>query len=114
MNYIYPVFLHVKLPSNTSSTQKLGGKEVDPKAKGNFLRKIVTQGFSIVERENQLTLRPRGLEETAEITIEEVEPDVWKVVHARGQYVGFARGKKREFFEAYIKRWATQAALEAL
>lgn len=87
---------------------------MDPKAKGIFLRKIVTNGFSVEERENQLTLRPRGMEETAEITIEEVEPNLWKVIHARGQYVEFARGAKRSYFEGYINRWATEAVLQSL
>ena len=87
-------------------------KEVDPKAKGAFLKKLAVNGFSIYERDNQLTLRPRGTEEIAEITIQEVKPDVWKVISASGHYVGFARGKKRLYFEAYIKKWATEAVLE--
>jgi len=88
-------------------------KEVDPKAKGEFLKKIAVNGFSIIEGDNTLTLRPRGMEETAEVTIQEVEPNEWKVVGASGQYAGFARGQKRLYFEAYIKKWATEAILEA-
>jgi hypothetical protein len=65
-------------------------------------------------QDNTLTLRPRGMEETAEVTIKEVEPDVWKVVGASGQYAGFAQGKKRLYFEAYIKKWVSEAVLEAL
>jgi len=85
---------------------------VDPKAKGAFLKKLAINGFSITEGDNTLTLRPRGMEETAEITIQEVEPDVWKVVGASGHYARFAQGKKRLYFEAYIKRWTTEAVLE--
>jgi len=88
-------------------------KEVDPKAKGEFLKKIAVNGFSIIEGDNTLTLRPRGMEETAEVTIQDVEPDEWKVVGASGQYAGFYRGQKRLYFEAYIKKWATEAILEA-
>ena len=86
---------------------------MDPKAKGEFLKKIAVNGFSIIEGDNTLTLRPRGMEETAEVTIQEVEPDEWKVVGASGQYAGFYRGQKRLYFEAYIKKWATEAILEA-
>ena len=86
---------------------------MDPKAKGEFLKKISINGFSIEERDNTLTLRPRGAEATAEITIEEVAPDVWKVVSASGRYAGFARGKKRLYFENYIIRWAVEAVLQA-
>lgn len=88
-------------------------KEVDPKAKGEFLKKIAINGFSITEGDNTLTLRPRGMEETAEVIIQEVEPDVWKVAGASGQYAGFYRGQKRLYFEAYITKWVTEAILEA-
>ena len=86
--------------------------EMDPKAKGEFLKKIAVNGFSIIEGDNTLTLRPRGMEETAEIIIQEVEPDVWKVVGASGQYAGFYHGQKRLYFEAYINQWAATAVLE--
>ncbi len=86
---------------------------MDPKAKGKFLKKISINGFAIAEEGNTLTLRPRGAEATAEITIEEVEPNVWKVVSASGQYAGFARGKKRSYFESYINQWAMEAVLQA-
>ena len=86
---------------------------MDPKAKGEFLKKISINGFSIEEGDNQLTLRPRGAEAMAEVIIEEVEPDVWKVVSASGRYAGFHRGKKRSYFEDYINRWAVEAVLQA-
>ncbi|GAI96821.1 unnamed protein product [marine sediment metagenome] len=61
-------------------------EEMEPKAKGEFLKKISINGFSIEEWDNTLTLRPRGAEATAEVIIQEVEPDVWQVVGASGQY----------------------------
>ncbi len=85
---------------------------MDPKAKGEFLKKISVNGFSITEDCNTLTLRPRGAEATAEIIIEEVEPNVWKVAGASGSYAGFYRGKKRSYFESYITRWALEAVLQ--
>jgi len=86
---------------------------VDPKAKGEFLKKISTNGFSITEVGNTLTLSPRGAEATDQIIIEEVEPNVWKAVSALGQYAGFARGKKRSYFESYINRWALEAIMQS-
>ena len=86
---------------------------MDPKAKGEFLKKISINGFSITERDNTLTLRPRGMEATAEIIIQEVEANLWKVAGASGQYAGFYRGRKRSYFETYINQWATEAALRA-
>ena len=83
-----------------------------PKAKGEFLKKISINGFSIEEKDNLLILRPRGAEATAVITIEEVEPNVWKVVSAAGSYATFARGRKRLIFESYITQWAVAAVLQ--
>jgi len=85
---------------------------VDPKAKGEFLKKISINGFSIDEKDNLLVLRPRGAEATAQIIIEEVEPNVWKAVSALGQYAGFTRGIKRSYFESYINRWAMESVLQ--
>ncbi len=86
---------------------------MDPKAKGEFLKKISINGFAIEERDDYLVLRPRGMEATTEVTIQEVEPNVWKVVGASGQYTGYYRGKKRSYFESYINRWAAEAVLQA-
>jgi len=86
---------------------------VDPKAKGEYLKKISINGFSIEESGDMLTLRPRGMEAEAEVIIQEVEPNLWKVVGASGQYAGFYRGKKRSYFETYINQWATEATLRA-
>ena len=85
---------------------------MDPKAKGEFLKKISISGFSIEEKENQLILRPRGAEAIAEITIEEVKPNTWIVMSASGRYAGFGRGKKRLYFESYITRWVVEAVLQ--
>ena len=85
---------------------------VTPKARSAFLKKIAINGFSITEGDNTLTLRPRGMEATAEITIQEAEDGVWKVVGASGQYAGFYRGKKRSYFETYINQWAVEAVLQ--
>ena len=86
---------------------------MDPKAKGEFLKKISLNGFSIEEGDKTLTLRPRGAEATAEVIIQEVEPNVWRVAGASGSYAGFARGKKRSYFETYISQWAMEAVLRA-
>lgn len=86
---------------------------MEPKAKGEFLKKISINGFSIEERDNRLILRPRGAEATAWVIIHEIEPNVWRVTGAAGDYAGFARGQKRLYFESYITRWAMEAALQA-
>ena len=85
---------------------------MNPKARGEFLKKISINGFAIYEGVDSLTLRPRGMEETAEIIIQEAEDGVWKVVGAAGQYAGFYRGKKRSYFETYINQWAAEAVLQ--
>ena len=84
---------------------------MEPKAKGEFLKKLSINGFSITEGENILTLSPRGAETTAEIIIEEKEPNVWVVTGAKGNYAGFYRAPKRTYFESYINGWATEAIL---
>ncbi|MBA7665002.1 hypothetical protein ES703_73068 [subsurface metagenome] len=84
---------------------------MDPKAKGEFLKKISINGFSIEEKDNTLIMRPRGAEATAVVIIEEVEPDVWRVKAAAGHYAGFARGKKRSYFETYINQWVAESLL---
>ena len=86
---------------------------MEAKAKELFLRKIVINGFSVQEEANRLTLRPRGAEATAEVTIEEVVANEWRVKSASGLYAGFARGKKRSYFETYINQWVTEALLQA-
>ena len=86
---------------------------MNEKAKGEFLKKISINGFSIEERDNTLILRPRGAESVAEITIEDEGVNGWRVVSASGSYDGFARGKKRSYFETYINQWAAEAILRS-
>ena len=85
---------------------------MDPKAKGEFLKKISINGFSITEEGDRLTLRPRGMEATAEITIEEAKPNEWKVISVSGRYAGFGHGLKRKLFDSYINRWAMESVLQ--
>jgi hypothetical protein len=87
---------------------------VDGKAKSELLKKITTQGFSIEENGSRMVLRPRGAEGTASLTIEEVEPDVWRVTGAEGKYASFARGHKRKFFENHLTLWVTESRLRSL
>lgn len=86
---------------------------MDPEARGEFLKKISINGFAIEEIGNQLILRPRGAEATAQIIIEEVKPDTWVVMSAAGRYAAYGYGKKRLIFENYIKEWAMEAVLQA-
>ena len=85
---------------------------MNAKAKGEFLKKISTSGFSITEENDTLILRPRGAEATAEVAIREVEPDVWRVVSSSGNYAGFSRGKKRQYFENNLNQWVAAAVLQ--
>jgi len=87
---------------------------MEAKAKGEFLKKIAINGFSIEEKEGVLFLRPRGMEATAQVIIREKEPNVWEVVGASGHYAAFGRKPKRVYFESYINRWALEASLQAL
>jgi len=84
---------------------------VNSKAKGEFLKKISVNGFSIEDNGIRITLRPRGSESIAEITIEDDGANGWRVVSASGSYAGFARGSKRSYFETYINQWAAEAIL---
>ncbi|MBA7535384.1 hypothetical protein ES705_27637 [subsurface metagenome] len=86
---------------------------MESKAKSEFLKKLSINGFSITELNDTLTISPRGAEATAVITIKEVEPNVWKVGGAAGEYAGFARGKKRSYFETYINQWVAEAILQS-
>jgi len=86
---------------------------MNDKAKGELLKKISINGFSIEDNGSRLTLRPRGAEATAEVTIEDDTVNGWKVVSASGQYAGFARGQKRSYFESYINRWVVESILQS-
>lgn len=86
---------------------------MNDKARGELLKKISVNGFSIEDNGSRLTLRPRGAEATAEVTIEDDKVSGFRVVSASGAYAGFARGKKRSYFETYINQWAAEAILRS-
>ena len=83
------------------------------KARGELFKKISINGFSIEDNGSRLTLRPRGAEATAEVTIENDGVNGFRVVGASGSYAGFGRGQKRSYFESYINRWAAEAVLQS-
>lgn len=86
---------------------------MEAKARGEFLKKISINGFSITESGDQLILSPRGYEDTGEIVIEEAENNEWRVVSASGNFAAYARGKKRSYFLTYVNQWAVQSILLA-
>ena len=86
---------------------------MNDKARGELLKKISVNGFSIEDNGSRLTLRPRGAEATAEVTIEDDGVNGYRVVGAKGRYGGFARGQKRSYFESYINRWVMEAVLQS-
>ena len=83
------------------------------KARGELLKKISVNGFSIEDNGNRLTLHPRGAEATAEVTIEDDKVNGFRVVSASGRYAGFARGSKRSYFESSINRWVAEAVFQS-
>ena len=84
---------------------------METKARQEFLKRISTNGFAIEDYGDRLILRPRGAEGTAEITIKEEEPNVWKVRGGSGRFAAFSYGKKRTFFENNLTQWAQEAIL---
>ncbi len=88
------------------------GVDVDGKARSEFLKKIATNGFSIEDNGDTLTLHPRGAESTATLVLKEVEINVWRVSEASGKYAVFHRGLKRRYFEDHITRWVFEALQE--
>lgn len=74
-----------------------------------FLKKASINGFSIEDNGSRITLRPRGIESQAEITIEDTVGNGYKVVEAAGKFAGFARGHKRKYFEDNVNRWVLEA-----
>jgi len=85
---------------------------MNDKARGELLKKISVNGFSIEDNGIRVTLRPRGSESIAEITIEDDGVNGWRVVSASGQYAAFTRGKKRSYFESNINQWTAEAILQ--
>ena len=86
---------------------------MEPAARSVFLKKISINGFSIEEGDSHLILRPRGAEATAGVTIEEKEPNIWRVAKAAGAYAKFAVRPKRGYFETYLNQWAAESRLQA-
>ena len=86
---------------------------MNEKARGELLKKVSVNGFSIEDNGIRITLRLRGALSVAEITIEDDGVNGWRVVSASGSYAGFARGKKRSYFETYINQWAAEAILRS-
>lgn len=69
---------------------------------------MVISGFLVEELETgEIILWPRGMGDTM-LRIR-CSGDTWNVVEARGAYGGFARGRKREFFETHLDRWWKEA-----
>ncbi|HUV57016.1 MAG TPA: ferredoxin-thioredoxin reductase catalytic domain-containing protein [Dehalococcoidales bacterium] len=83
------------------------------KAKGELLKKISVNGFSIEDNGSRLTLRPRGADATSEVTIEDDGVNGFRVVSASGRYAEFARGQKRSYFESYINRWVMESVFQS-
>lgn len=83
------------------------------KARDIFLTKLILNGFAIEDLGRLLTMKPRGAEATAEVTIAEAPDGTWHVTSASGNYVGWARGKKRTIFENYVNRWAAESVARA-
>ena len=82
---------------------------MEAKARDIFLTKLILNGFAIEELGNLLIMKPRGAEATAEVTIAEALDGTWHVASASGNYVSYARGKKKVMFENYVNGWAAEA-----
>ncbi len=83
--------------------------ELNGHARENFLKKAAINGFSIEDKGDLITLRPRGIESQAEITIKDDPGNGYRVVDANGKFAGFARGHKRKYFEDNVNRWVLEA-----
>lgn len=88
--------------------------ELTGKSRETFMKKAAINGFTIEDNGARITLRPRGIEAQAEITIEDDPGNGYKVVAAAGTFAGFARGQKRKFFEDNVNRWVLEALQQAL
>lgn len=83
--------------------------ELNGKARETFMKKAAINGFSIEDKGNLITLRPRGSESQAEITIEDDPGNGYRVVRANGKFAAFSRGYKRKYFEDNVNRWVVEA-----
>lgn len=99
---------------NSSTNHTLNNiPELNGKAREAFLKKICINGFSIEENGTRITLRPRGLEAEAELTIEDDPGNGYRVVDAAGKFSGYTRGQKRKFFEDNLNRWVLESVQQA-
>jgi ferredoxin-thioredoxin reductase catalytic subunit len=100
--------------SKASNSQILNNlPELTGRAREIFLRKASVNGFSIEDSGDRITLRPRGIEYQAEITIEDNPGNGYSVVGASGKFAGFARGVKRKYFEDNVNRWLVESLQQA-
>lgn len=77
--------------------------------KDYLLIKFAINGFSVFSiEEKRFILRPRGMEETAEILLEWGEDDRPMVIATAGRYFG---KKKQHFFQMQIDQWYAEAQL---
>jgi ferredoxin-thioredoxin reductase catalytic subunit len=100
--------------SNAAAGQTLNSiPELTGKARETFMKKAAINGFSIEDNGARITLRPRGIESQAEITIENEPGHSFRVVEATGNFTGFARGNKRKYFEDNVNRWLLESLQQA-
>lgn len=86
-----------------------GIPKLDGYVRESLLKKCAINGFAIEDHGDRITLRPRGAEHQAEITIEAQDGNGYRVVGASGKYTAFGRGLKRKYFEDNVNRWAFEA-----
>jgi len=87
--------------------------ELIGQSRETFMKKIAINGFSIEDNGTRITLRPRGLESQAEITIEDNPGNGYRVVAATGRFASFNRGYKRKYLEDNVNRWVLEALQQA-
>lgn len=85
---------------------------MEEKARQKFLIKLYTQGFLIEDHGEILILRPTGYALPSELTITEVETNIWVVTGASGAYARYSYGKHRVWFETLVNQLAFQAVQE--
>lgn len=74
-----------------------------------LLTKFAINGFSVYyAEEKRFIIRPRGMEDTAEMLIEWGEGDRPVVIASDGRYAG---KRRREFFQRQLDAWYAEAQL---
>jgi len=98
-------FEGVSISSNTQKEEKAGGLKMNEKQRECMLTKFAVNGFAVFDgEESELVLRPRGMEERAEIVLRET-PVGYEIVRSSGAYAGT---KKRTFFQNNLDMWASE------